>query len=140
MISDAFECPVSEDECLKLGPLNSDLGSGYALELILESLCDLLRFLSWRVRKKYSAMGATRATTTIGTTMAGIRVLRGMPWEGGGEVCDGAALCKEVDEVLVVDDGKVVRVGLSVAEMITAGAVSVPVGKICDGSEDDASS
>jgi hypothetical protein len=38
MISDAFETPVSDEECPKLDCLNSALGSGYALELTLELL------------------------------------------------------------------------------------------------------
>lgn len=103
MISDALEAPVSDEECLKLGLLNSVLASGYTLELILEVARDLLRCLSWRVRQKYRATGATRATTTIGTTMAGIRVLRGVPLDEVDDFWAGADVCKGGDEVLVED-------------------------------------
>lgn len=71
---------------------------------------DLLRCLSWRVRQKYRTTGATRATTKIGTTMAGIRVLRGVALEGE-EVCVEGAVSVEVGvgDELLVDEGGVLE-------------------------------
>lgn len=49
-------------------------------------------------------MGAARATTTIGTTIAGIR-LSGIPWAGGDDVCAGGDVwTEEGDEVLVEEE------------------------------------
>lgn len=100
MISDALEAPVSDKECAKPCFLYSVLVSGYALELICEVVRCFLRCLSWRVRKKYKATGATRATTTIGTTIAGIR-LSEKPWAGGeDDSADGDVWVGEGDEVI----------------------------------------
>lgn len=72
--------------------------------LVCKAVRDFLRCLSWRVRKKYKAMGAARATTTIGTTIAGIR-LSGIPWAGGDDVCAGGDVwTEEGDEVLVEEE------------------------------------
>jgi hypothetical protein len=57
--------------------------------------------------------GATRATRAIGTTIAGIRVLRGVPLEEAEDVWDAGVGCTVAGAVLIVDDGKVVGGGLS---------------------------
>ena len=105
--SDNFEFWVSDEYSLKAELLISCLESGYALEVTLELIRDLLRCLSWRVRQKYRTMGATRATTTIGTTIAGISVLRGVPCDEGEDVDVGGAVPAGVGDELVVEDGKV---------------------------------
>ncbi len=120
MISDALEGPVPDEECVKSCFLYSILVSGYTLELICEAVRVFLRCLSWRVRKKYKAMGAIRATTTIGTTIAGIR-LSGMPWTGGEDVSAGGDVWTgEADEVIVEEEE---GVGGGVAEINSAMAV-----------------
>jgi hypothetical protein len=68
----------------------------------------LLRFLSWRVRKKYRAIGATRATTAIGTTMAGMRVLRGVPGDELDDVWDGVDDCTDAGDGGGVEDAEAV--------------------------------
>ncbi len=104
MISDALGAPLSDEECVKSCFLYSSLVSGYALELICEAIRDFLRRLSCRVRKKYKAIGATRAITTIGTTIAGMR-LGGMPWAGGEDVSAGGDVwAGEAVEVFVEDE------------------------------------
>ena len=107
MISDALEAPVSNEECVKSCFLYSILVSGYAFVFIREVFRDFLRRLSWRVRKKYKAMGATRATTTIGTTIAGIR-LSGIPWAGGEDVSAGGDVWAGEGDGVVVEDEEVV--------------------------------
>ena len=126
MISEAFEAPVSEEVCPKLGCLNSALGSGYALELTLEALGDLLRFLSCRVRKKYRAMGATRAITAIGTTIAGMRVLRGVPLGGLDDGWAGADVCTDAGGGTVEDAEIVVNVAKAREDIVAV--ASCPVG------------
>lgn len=74
------------------------------------------------MRQKYRIRGAARATTTIGTTIAGIKVLRGMPLDDAEELCDGGAVCTEVGDEGVVDDVEVVNIGGAEA---TAACVNV---------------
>jgi hypothetical protein len=72
------------------------------------------------VRKKYRAIGATRAIMAIGTTMAGIRVLRGVPLDGVDDLWAGPDGCTDEgdggtggDAEEVVNDA-VARVGIIV--------------------------
>ena len=63
--------------------------------------------------------GAIKAITTTGATIAGMRVLSGMPLDGVEEVCDGGAVCTTVIDDLTVDGAMVVV--NAAAEVIDSG-------------------